>query len=73
MIAMPYAKCHNCKNKVPVAGQCNQCGFVHGLNRMPTDEEFLQARRINEQHGYEHFDNIDMRLLELEQELFSRK
>ncbi|NOZ80505.1 MAG: hypothetical protein GXP63_02435 [DPANN group archaeon] len=66
---MGFTKCHNCNNKVPVGGQCNGCGFVHGLMRPPSDSEFLQARKINENHAYEQFRNIDMLVLEHEQKL----
>jgi len=64
---MSWGKCHNCKNKVPIGGQCNSCGFVHGLHRPPTDYEFIAARKINEKHNYEQFMNIDMLVLEHEQ------
>ncbi len=63
---MTYTKCHNCKNKVPVRGQCNKCGFVNGVQRMPTQDEFMEARKINERHEYEQYDSIDMRLMEIE-------
>ena len=66
---MGFKKCDFCGNKVPNGGQCNSCGFVDGLNRRPTDEEYLEARRINEEHGYEHFYNIDMIILECERGL----
>ncbi|MGM5484840.1 MAG: hypothetical protein ACQEP1_03125 [Nanobdellota archaeon] len=61
---MAQKKCDNCGNKVPEGGQCNKCGFVDGLNRQPSDEEFREARKINEKEGYKQFRNIDMLLLE---------
>lgn len=70
---MGFSKCHNCKTKVPVGGQCGGCGFVHGINRPPTDVEFLQARRINDKHDYEQFINIDMKILEHEAEFLKRR
>ncbi len=66
---MVFKNCDFCGNKVPVGGQCNRCGFVDGLNRQPTDEEFLAARQINEKHNYEQFNNIDMLLIEMSYEL----
>jgi hypothetical protein len=56
---MTFKKCNFCKNKVPVGGQCNKCGFVDGFNRRPTDAEFKAAREVNEKHGYKPFKNID--------------
>lgn len=61
---MALKNCNFCKNQVPEKGQCNSCGFVDGLQRKPSDEEFLAARKINEEHDYEHFSNLDMLLLE---------
>ncbi|MEM4268068.1 MAG: hypothetical protein QXK37_04535 [Candidatus Woesearchaeota archaeon] len=61
---MPLKKCENCQNDVPVGGQCNKCGFVDGLQRKPTPEEYKIARKINEQHKYKQFMNIDMLLLD---------
>ncbi|MFH1591487.1 MAG: hypothetical protein ABIC95_06185 [archaeon] len=62
---MGYTRCHNCRKKVPIAGQCNMCGFINGLNRLPSDDEYVVARRVNEAHEYEQFNNIDMRVIEL--------
>ncbi len=62
---MAKKKCDFCGNHVPENGQCNNCGFVDGLNRQPSDEEYKRARDINEQHSYEQFDNLDMLLLDL--------
>ncbi len=61
---MPMKKCDFCGNKVPVGGQCNKCGFIDGLRRQPTDEEFKKARKINEENNYKQFRNIDMLLLD---------
>ncbi len=62
---MALKKCDFCKkNNVPVGGQCNSCGFVDGLMRQPTEEEFKQARDINKKHGYKQFVNLDMMLLD---------
>ena len=63
---MALKECIFCESKVPVNGQCKKCGFIDGLKRQPTDEEFSQARIINKEHDYEQFSNIDMILLELE-------
>jgi len=57
-------KCNFCQNQVPEGGQCNKCGFVDGLNRRPSDAEFKEARRINQQNNYKQFQNIDMLLLD---------
>ena len=64
MAAKKQKRCNFCENKVPMGGQCNSCGFVDGLNRPPSDEEFRAARDINDKHGYDQFKNIDMLLLE---------
>ena len=61
---MALKDCKFCDNKVPEGGQCNKCGFVDGLDRKPTNEEYKKARKINEEHGYEQFENIDMLLLD---------
>jgi hypothetical protein len=61
---MALKKCDFCKNDVPEGGQCNQCGFVDGFRRQPTDEEFKEARKINEKEGYAQYKNIDMLLLD---------
>lgn len=63
---MALKKCNFCDNKVPEGGQCNKCGFVDGLNRQPTEEEFRRARDINKENDYEQFNNLDMLLLDLE-------
>lgn len=65
---MALKKCGFCENKVPEYGQCNKCGFIDGLSRQPTDEEFKHARRINNEHNYKQFENIDMLLLDAEEE-----
>ncbi|MFH1511581.1 MAG: hypothetical protein ABIF10_07875 [Candidatus Woesearchaeota archaeon] len=59
---MVFKKCNWCKNKVPVAGQCNKCGFVDGLNRKPTDAEFKAAHEVNNKNNYKQFKNLDMLL-----------
>ncbi|MFP4424006.1 MAG: hypothetical protein ACLFP2_02120 [Candidatus Woesearchaeota archaeon] len=56
--------CDFCKNQVPEGGQCNKCGFIDGLRRQPTDEEFRRAREINDENGYPQFENLDMLLLD---------
>jgi hypothetical protein len=61
---MALKKCTYCSNQVPENGQCNKCGFVDGFQRRPTNEEFKQARRINEKNSYKQFENIDMLLLD---------
>lgn len=59
---MASKKCNWCKNKLPVGGQCNKCGFVDGISRRPTEEEFRQAREINDKNSYKQFSNLDMLL-----------
>jgi len=49
---------------VPPGGQCNKCGFVDGMHRPPTAEEFKKARDINKRYNYPQFENIDMLLLD---------
>ncbi len=61
---MAMKKCNFCENKVPENGQCNKCGFIDGLNRPPSDNEFKQARDVNTKHNYDQFENIDMLLLD---------
>lgn len=61
---MALKKCNFCENKVPENGQCNKCGFIDGLARRPTDEEFIEARKINEENNYKQFVNLDMLLLD---------
>lgn len=61
---MKLKKCNYCNNDVPPNGQCNKCGFVDGLHRQPTDEEFKAARSINSKYKYDQFENLDMLLLE---------
>ena len=60
---MALKNCNFCKNDVPSKGQCNQCGFIDGFTRSPSDEEFLAARKVNDAHEYEQFSNLDMLLL----------
>ena len=57
-------KCDFCKNPVPEGGQCNNCGFIDGLRRQPTDMEFKVAREINDKHEYKQFKNLDMLLID---------
>lgn len=62
---MTLKKCNFCKeNKVPKKGQCNSCGFIDGLDRQPLDDDFKQARLVNDDHEYDQFQNLDMLLLE---------
>ena len=61
---MTLKQCGFCDNKVPERGQCNKCGFIDGLTRQPSDGEFVMARKVNEDHNYGHFKNIDMVVLE---------
>ncbi|MGM5487961.1 MAG: hypothetical protein ACQESG_03355 [Nanobdellota archaeon] len=56
--------CDFCGNEVPEGGQCNKCGFIDGLRRQPTDDEFRRARQINSKHKYPQFENLDMLLLD---------
>lgn len=57
-------KCEFCGNDVPKGGQCNKCGYIDGIHRQPTEEEFKQAREVNRKAGYKQFSNIDMLLLD---------
>jgi hypothetical protein len=61
---MTFKKCGFCGNRVPAGGQCNKCGYVDGLSRQPSDEEFRHARETNKKNGYKQFENIDMLLLD---------
>jgi hypothetical protein len=61
---MTLKTCNFCKNKVPNGGQCNKCGFVDGMARKPTDEEYKAARAVNKKHNYKQFVNIDMLLID---------
>lgn len=61
---MALKKCNFCDNKVPELGQCNECGFIDGIQRPPTDMEFKNARAVNEEHEYDQFENLDMLLLD---------
>ncbi|PIN68845.1 hypothetical protein COV93_07700 [Candidatus Woesearchaeota archaeon CG11_big_fil_rev_8_21_14_0_20_43_8] len=60
---MALKECNFCDNEVPVNGQCNNCGFVDGMNREPVDDELKRAREVNSEHDYEQFRNIDSLLL----------
>jgi len=61
---MKLKKCMYCDNEVPPQGQCNNCGFIDGLQRQPSDDEFKSARAINTKFKYKQFQNLDMLLLE---------
>ena len=61
---MVQKKCNFCGNQVPTRGQCNKCGFIDGIMRQPSNQEFKNAREINEKEGYKQFNNIDMLLLD---------
>jgi hypothetical protein len=61
---MALKKCSFCPNKVPAGGQCNKCGFVDGLTRPPTDDEYRRAREVNKKSDYKQYENIDMLLLD---------
>ena len=61
---MVLKKCDFCGNSVPAGGQCNKCGFIDGLRRQPTDEEYKRAREINQGQKYKQFQNLDMLILE---------
>ncbi|MCF7861795.1 hypothetical protein K9M79_06135 [Candidatus Woesearchaeota archaeon] len=61
---MVLKKCEYCNNKVPKNGQCNKCGYIDGLQRAPSDDEFKAARKVNSDNKYPQFDNIDMLLLD---------
>lgn len=61
---MVMKKCEFCDNKVPAGGQCNKCGFIDGLRKQPTVEEFKKARTINDKENYKQYKSIDMMLLD---------
>jgi hypothetical protein len=61
---MAMKDCGFCKNKVPEGGQCNKCGFIDGLARRPTPDEFKKARKVNSDNNYKQFENLDMLLLD---------
>jgi hypothetical protein len=61
---MTLKKCDFCENTVPPGGQCNKCGFIDGMRRQPTDDEFKIAREINKKAKYEQYENLDMLLLD---------
>jgi hypothetical protein len=61
---MTLKKCGFCGNDVPAGGQCNKCGFIDGLARQPSDDEYRRARQVNKKADYKQFENIDMLLLE---------
>ncbi len=62
---MTLKKCNFCEQEVPENGQCNGCGFIDGIQREPSDEEFKSARAINSKHNYNQYENLDMLLLNL--------
>jgi predicted ATP-dependent serine protease len=57
-------KCDFCGAEVPKGGQCNKCGFVDGLRRMPTKEEFEAAKKVNEKAGYKQYRSLDQLVLD---------
>ena len=62
---MALKKCNFCKkNEVPEKGQCNSCGFIDSFNKRPTDDDFKQARVVNDDYEYNQFQNLDMLLLD---------
>lgn len=61
---MAMKKCDFCGKQVPEKGQCNNCGFIDGMRRQPTEAEFKIARTINKKNKYKQFKNIDMLLLD---------
>jgi hypothetical protein len=61
---MTLKKCDFCENKVPSNGQCNKCGFIDGMRRQPTDDEYRRAREINKKQAYKQYENLDMLLLD---------
>ena len=61
---MALKKCDFCDNQVPEGGQCNKCGFIDGLRRQPTEEEFKKARETNDKSKYKQYMNLDMLLLD---------
>jgi hypothetical protein len=63
---MAIKNCDFCDNEVPMLGQCNSCGFLDGFKRQPSEDEFRRAWKINEEHNYKQYENIDMLLLKLD-------
>lgn len=54
-----WTKCERCQNKVPVNGQCNKCGWLVGLNKVPEPVDFENAKKVNSESKYKQFQSID--------------
>ena len=59
-MTVSWSKCVQCANKVPKNGQCNQCGWIDALGRIPEPLDFDHARKVNEDAKYKQFESIDM-------------
>lgn len=61
-MATEWSKCAQCGNKVPKNGQCNKCGWIDSLNKLPEASDFEAARKVNESAKYDQFKSIDMHI-----------
>ncbi|MEM4755659.1 MAG: hypothetical protein QW594_00840 [Candidatus Woesearchaeota archaeon] len=66
---MGLKNCEFCKNQVPEGGQCNNCGFIDGIRKRPSADDFFKAREINTKHQYKQYVNIDMIVMQEERAL----
>jgi predicted ATP-dependent serine protease len=58
-MTIEWSKCVQCGNKVPKQGQCNKCGWLDSLNKVPELHDFEHARKVNDQAEYKQFKSID--------------
>ncbi|MFA6088771.1 MAG: hypothetical protein WC755_02825 [Candidatus Woesearchaeota archaeon] len=61
-MTIELGKCAQCGNKVPSHGQCNKCGWIDSLNKIPENVDFAAAWKINEKADYKQFKSIDMHI-----------
>lgn len=59
-MTVEWSKCVRCENKVPKNGQCNKCGWIDSLNKVPEQGDFEKAWHINQKADYPQFKSIDM-------------
>jgi len=58
-MTVEWNKCVQCGNKVPKHGQCNKCGWIDSLNKVPEQHDFEHARKINDAAEYKQYKSID--------------
>lgn len=58
-MTVEWSKCVQCQNKVPKNGQCNKCGWIDSLNKIPENNDFEFARKINDKADYAQYKSID--------------